>query len=37
MTDYYGMAIIPARVKKPRDKSVAEGSVFSVATTDVSI
>lgn len=33
MADYYGMAIIPARVKKPRDKSAAEGSVFSVATT----
>ena len=33
MADYYEMAIIPARVKKPRDKSAAEGSVFSVATT----
>ena len=33
MADYYGMAIIPTRVKKPRDKSAAEGSVFSVATT----
>lgn len=33
MADYYGMAVIPARVKKPRDKSAAEGSVFSVSTT----
>ncbi len=27
MADYYGAAIVPARVKKPRDKNVAENSV----------
>ena len=27
MADYYGAAVIPARVKKPRDKNVAENSV----------
>ncbi len=27
MADFYGAAIIPARVKKPRDKNVAENSV----------
>lgn len=31
MAEHYGTAIIPARVKKPRDKSVAEGSVRHVA------
>lgn len=32
MADYYGMAIIPARVEKPKDKGAAEGSVYSMAT-----
>ena len=31
MAEHYGTAIIPARVKKPRDKPVAEGSVRHVA------
>ena len=33
MADHYGMAIIPARVRRPKDKGAAEGSVYSVATT----
>lgn len=31
MAEHYGTAIIPARVKRPRDKSVVEGSVRFVA------
>lgn len=31
MAEHYGTAIIPARVKRPRDKPVAEGSVRFVA------
>ena len=37
MADYYGMAVIPARVKMPKDKGAAEGSVFSMATTIIGI
>ena len=37
MADYYGMAVIPARVKMPKDKGVAEGSVFSMTTTIIDI
>ena len=32
MAEHYGTAIIPARVRKPRDKSSVEGSVNLVAT-----
>lgn len=32
MADYYGTAIVPARVKKPDDKAAAEGSVKFVST-----
>ena len=31
LADHYGTAVIPARVKKPRDKPVVEGSVRFVA------
>jgi transposase len=31
LADHYGTAIVPARVKKPRDKPVVEGSVRFVA------
>lgn len=37
MADYYGMAVIPARVKMPKDKGAAEGSVFSMATAIIGI
>ena len=37
MADYYGMAIIPARVERPKDKGAAEGSVFSIATKIIGI
>lgn len=30
MADYYGITIIPTRVKKPKDKAVVEGSVGNV-------
>ncbi len=33
MADHYGMAIIPTRVRKPKDKGAVEGSVYSMATT----
>ena len=32
MAEHYGTAIIPARVRTPRDKSVAEGSVGNIST-----
>ncbi|MGF6989414.1 hypothetical protein M2145_000542 [Lachnospiraceae bacterium PF1-21] len=32
LADYYGTAIVPARVKKPQDKSLAEGSVKYAST-----
>ncbi len=32
MSDYYGTAIVPARVKHPDDKAAAEGSVKFVST-----
>ena len=32
MAEYYGTAVIPARVRKPRDKPNAEGSVKIVST-----
>lgn len=32
MAEYYGTAIIPARVKAPKDKSTVEGSVGNVST-----
>jgi len=31
LADHYGTAIVPARVKHPRDKAVAEGAVFFLA------
>jgi transposase len=31
MAEHYGTAIIPARIKRPRDKPVVEGSVRFVA------
>ncbi|MDR1421570.1 MAG: IS21 family transposase [Coriobacteriales bacterium] len=33
MAEHYGCAVIPARVKYPRDKPVAEGSVRHIANT----
>ena len=32
LADHYGTAIIPARVRKPRDKAKVEAAVFVVAT-----
>lgn len=32
MAEYYGTAIVPCRVKRPQDKSLAEGSVRYVST-----
>ncbi len=32
MAEHYGTAIIPARVRRPRDKANAEGSVGSIST-----
>ncbi|MGE5630499.1 MAG: hypothetical protein ACM3TR_05295 [Caulobacteraceae bacterium] len=32
MAEHYGTAIIPARVRKPKDKPNAEGSVGSIST-----
>ena len=32
MAEHYGTAIIPARVRKPRDKPNAEGSVYGIST-----
>lgn len=32
MAEYYGTAIVPCRVKRPQDKSIAEGSVKYVST-----
>ena len=32
MAEYYGTAIIPARIKAPRDKSTAEGTVWDIST-----
>ncbi|MBT9144039.1 MAG: hypothetical protein DDT29_02453 [Dehalococcoidia bacterium] len=32
MAEHYGTAVIPARVKKPKDKPNAEGSVKIVST-----
>ena len=32
MAEYYGTAIIPARVRKPKDKPNAEGSVGNIST-----
>lgn len=32
MAEYYGTAIVPCRVKRPQDKSLAEGSVKYVST-----
>ena len=32
MAEHYGIAIIPARVRAPRDKAVAEGSVGNIST-----
>jgi transposase len=32
MAEYYGTAIVPARVKKPRDKSPVEGTVGDIST-----
>ena len=32
MAEHYGVAIIPARVRKPKDKPNAEGSVGSIST-----
>ena len=32
MADYYGTAIVPARVRRPDDKAAAEGSVKVVST-----
>lgn len=37
MADHYDMAIIPARVRSPKDKAAAEGSVNSVATTIIGL
>lgn len=32
LAEYYGTAIVPCRVKRPQDKSIAEGSVKYVST-----
>jgi hypothetical protein len=32
MAEHYSIAIIPARVRKPKDKPIAEGSVRNVST-----
>ena len=32
MAEYYGTTIIPARVRKPKDKPTAEGTVNNVST-----
>ncbi len=37
MADHYGMAILPARVRSPKDKASAEGSVYSIATTIIGL
>jgi transposase len=37
MAEHYGTAIIPARVKRPRDKPVVEGSVRFVANQVVAV
>lgn len=32
LSEHYGCAIVPARVRKPRDKSLAEGTVGDIST-----
>ena len=32
MAEHYGIAVIPARVRAPKDKAVAEGSVGNIST-----
>lgn len=37
MGDHYNLTIIPARVRHPKDKGAAEGSVLSIATTIIGL